>query len=88
MTLTIHLPQTTLERIQAEAKASGKDVETFVLQAVEAQLARRKRTLADVLGPMHDAVEASGLGEDQVQKLLERELKAHRAERRPSQARQ
>ena len=86
MTLTIHLPQTTLERIQAEAKASGKDVEAFVLQAVEAQLARRRRTLAEVLAPIHDAVEASGLDEVAVTALLEKELKVDRAERRLSGA--
>jgi hypothetical protein len=81
MTITIHLPEATLERVQTEAQASGKDLDTFVVEAIEAKLARRKRTLADVLKPIHDAVEASGLSEVEVQTLLEQELKAHRSER-------
>jgi hypothetical protein len=82
MTLTIHLPEATIERIRAEAQASGKDVETFVKEAVEARLARRGSSLAETLKPLHDAVAASGLSEDEIDALLEQELKAQRAERR------
>jgi hypothetical protein len=81
MTITIYVPQATLDRVQSEAQASGKDLDTFVLEAIEAKLARRKRTLADVLQPIHEAVEASGLSERAVETLLEQELKAHRSER-------
>jgi hypothetical protein len=84
MTVTIHLPQAMLDRAQAEAQASGEDLDTFVKEAIAARLARRKRPLAEVLKPIHDAIDASGLSEVQVEGLLEQELKAHRSERHSS----
>jgi hypothetical protein len=86
MTLTINVPQATLTRLQAEAKATGKDVDTFVTEAIEAKLARRQPTLAEVLKPIHGAVKASGLSEAELESLFEEELKAHRAERHSSPA--
>jgi hypothetical protein len=84
MTIKVDLPPATFERLQAEAQASGKDVETFVREAVEQKLARRKRTFAEILKPIHDAVDASGVSEQDVDELLEGELRATRAERRAS----
>ena len=82
MTITINLPPATVEQLKAEAQATGKDIETVVREAVDAKLARRKQTFAEVLKPIHDAVEASGMSEEQVDALLDQELKAVRAERR------
>jgi hypothetical protein len=84
MTITIDFPPATLERLEAEARASGQDVQSFVREAIEQTLARRKRTFAEVLKPVHNAVEASGMSEQQVDELLEAELQAARAERRAS----
>jgi predicted DNA-binding protein len=84
MTITVEFPPATLERLQAEAKASGKDVETFVREAVEQKLARRDRTFAEILKPIHDAVDASGINDHDLDELLEGELRATRAERRAS----
>jgi hypothetical protein len=84
MTIQVEFPPATLERLQAEARASGKDVETFVREAVEQKLARRKRTFADILKPIQDAVDASGMSEQDVDELLESELRTTRAERRAS----
>jgi hypothetical protein len=88
MTITVDFPPATLERLQAEAQASGKDVETFVREAVEQKLARRNRTFAEILKPIHDAVDASGMSETDVDDLLEGELRAARAERRASRQQQ
>jgi hypothetical protein len=88
MTITIDLPAATLEQLKAEADATGTDVETFVCEAVQSKLARRRQTFAQVLKPIHDAVEASGLREQDVDALIDSELKAVRAERRSPQARQ
>ena len=82
MTLTINLPADTIERIKAEAEASGKDIETFVREAVESKLARRSSTFAAALKPLRDAVAASGMSESDVEALIERELRSARAERR------
>lgn len=86
MTITINLPPATLEQLKAEAQATGKDVDTVVREAVEAKLARRKQTFAEILKPVHDAVEASGMSEEEVNGLLEQELKAVRAERRSARS--
>ena len=86
MTITINLPPATLDQLKAEAQAAGKDVETVVREAVESKLARRKRTFAEILKPVHDAVDASGMSEDDVDTLLRTELKAVRDERRSTQA--
>ena len=85
MTITINLPPATIEQLKAEAAATGKDVEKLVREAVETKLARRKQTFAEVLKPIHDAVEASGMSDEDVQALVDRELKAVRAKRRSSQ---
>jgi hypothetical protein len=81
MTIIIHLPEAMLERVQAAANASGKDLDTSVVEAIEPKSAGRKRTLADLLKPLHDAVETSGLSEVEVQTLLEQEFEAHRRNR-------
>jgi len=85
MMITIDLPTATMEELKAEAAATGKDVETVVREAVATKLARRKRTFAEVLKPIQDAVEASGLSEQQVDALLDTELRAVRAARRSAQ---
>ena len=73
------------EELEAEAAATGKDVEKLVREAVQTKLARRKQTFAEVLKPIHDAVDESGMSEGEVQALLDKELKAVRKERRSSQ---
>ena len=87
MTLTVDLPQATVDRLRAEAQTTGKDVETLVREAVEAKLARRKRTLTEVLKPIRDAIAASGMSETEANAFFEQELRALRAERRSGQAR-
>ncbi len=86
MTITINLSPATLEKVQSEAQATGKDVDTIVREALEIGLTHRKRPLAEVLKPINDAMQASGLSEQAVNALFERELKAHRAERRSAKA--
>lgn len=85
MTITVNLPPATIEQLEAEAVATGKDVEKLVREAVQTKLARRKQTFAEVLKPIHDAVDESGMSEEEVQALLDNELKAVRKDRRSSQ---
>jgi predicted transcriptional regulator len=85
MTITVNLPPATIEQLEAEAAATGKDVEKLVREAVQTKLARRKLTFAEILKPIHDAVDESGMSEEEVQALLDKELKAVRKERRSSQ---
>ena len=85
MTITVNLPPATIEQLEAEAAATGKDVEKLVREAVQTKLARRKQTFAEVLKPIHDAVDESGMSEEEVQTLLDKELKAVRKDRGSSQ---
>ena len=85
MTITVNLPPATIEQLEAEAAATGKDVEKLVREAVQTKLARRKQTFAEVLKPIHDAVDESGMSEAEVQALVDKELKAVRKDRRSSQ---
>ncbi len=84
MTLTIDLPPATLEQLKAEAAATGKDVQTVVREAVEARFARRRQTFADILKPIHDEVEASGVSEEELEKLVDEAVADARAQRRIS----
>jgi predicted DNA-binding protein len=85
MTLKIELPPATLEKLEAEARATGKDVPTLVGEAVEARFAERRRTFAEILKPVHDAVEASGMSESELEKLADQVVAEARAERSASQ---
>jgi len=51
-------------------------------EAVETKLARRKQTFAEILKPVHDAIEASGMSDEDVDSLVDKELKVVRTERR------
>jgi hypothetical protein len=84
MTIRLDLPPATLQKVQDEADATGKDVETVVREAVEVGLAQRKRSLVEVLKPINEAIQASGMSDDEVTALFDRELQAHRTERRSS----
>ena len=86
MTIRLDLPPATFEKVQAEANATGKDVETVVREAIEVGLAQRKRSLSEALKPLNEAIQASGMNDDEVTALFERELQAHRTERRSSSA--
>jgi len=84
MTITVNLTPAIIEALEAEAEATGKDIETLVRKAVQTKLARRKRTFAEILKPIHDAVDESGMSEEAVEALLDKELKAVRKDRRSS----
>jgi hypothetical protein len=84
MVTTINLPPATLSRLQAEANKSGKDIDTFVTEAVEARIALSRVSLQDVLRPIHEAIAASGTTPEEAEAFFEQELSAMRAERRSS----
>lgn len=87
MTIQLHLPPAMLEKVQAQADATGKDFETIVREAVEVGLALRKQSLAEILKPINEAIQASGMKDEDVAALFDQELQASRAERRSSSAR-
>lgn len=70
MTITITLPAATEERLRAAAEATGKDVGTFVVEAVEARLSLGRVSLRDILGPVHDDFRRSGMSDADLDALL------------------
>jgi hypothetical protein len=82
MTLTIDFPAAILEKVRQQAKLSGTDVNAFVLEAVSAKVQGSSRTLREILDPVHNEVEASGISDAELEKMFDRELVAVRAERK------
>jgi hypothetical protein len=82
MTLTINLPPATVERLQAQAAASGKDVDTFVREAVEAKLAIPGSPLRETLAPIHEDFRKSGMSEQQLDDLIDEAVSEARAARK------
>jgi hypothetical protein len=84
MNLTIDFPPATLEKLKAEAEVTGKDIQTVVREAVEAKFTRRRQVLAEILKPLHDEVEASGIMEKELDQLVDQAVADARAERKAS----
>lgn len=82
MTITIDLPPGTEEQLRAQAEASGKNISTLVVEAVEARLAMAQLRFKDILAPVHADFQRSGMSEAEVTTLLEESLAKARAERR------
>jgi hypothetical protein len=82
MTISITLPPDTEKRLRAEADAAGKDIGTFVVEAVEARLSLGKLNLRDVLSPVHEGLRKSGMTDAELDALLDETLKEARAERK------
>ena len=84
MTIKVDFPPATLQRLEAEAQASGKDVETFVREAVEAKLVISGLSFRDIMKPVHEDFAKSGMTEEELEAFLDEEVAAARAERRAS----
>lgn len=82
MTITITLPPETEERLRAQSTATGKDISTLVVEAVEARLSVSQLSLREILAPVHADFQRSGMTEASLDTLLEESRDAARAERR------
>ena len=82
MTITINLPPATEDRLRAQAAATGKDVGTFVVEAVDARLSLSEMNLRTILGPVHEDFRKSGMTEPELDAILEDALSESRAERK------
>jgi hypothetical protein len=88
MTLTIKLPAATIQKLQAEAAASGKDVDTLVREAVEVKLAVSGRTFREIMAPVHEEFRKSGMTEDELNTLVDDAVANARAERKTTRKQQ
>ena len=78
MTITITLPPATEERLRAQAEATGKDIATLVVEAVEARLSLAQIRLRDILARVHEEFRKSGMSEADLEKLFTEERAAER----------
>jgi predicted transcriptional regulator len=76
MTITVHLPPATLEKLQAQANATGKDIGTLVAEAVAKDLALASVSVKDVLRPIQDAIAASGTTPEEAEAFFNQEVSA------------
>ena len=82
MPITIDLPAAIEEKLRAHAAATGKNVETVVVEAVEAKLTLSKLSFREILAPIHDDFKKSGMTEPELDHLLQDALTETRATRR------
>jgi predicted DNA-binding protein len=82
MTITITLPPATEERLRAQAEATGKNISTLVVEAVEARLSLAQLSLRDILAPVHGDFQRSGMTDADLDTLLETSLDEARSERK------
>jgi len=88
MTLSIDLPPATIEKLQAQAAASGKDVQTLIREAVEVKLAVAGRSFRDIMAPVHEDFRKSGMSSEQLDSLIDEAVGDARAERKTSRKEQ
>jgi hypothetical protein len=70
------------DRLRARAAATGKDINTFVVEAVDARLALADMTLRTILAPVHEEFRQSGTTEPELDAILQDALSESRAERK------
>jgi predicted transcriptional regulator len=80
MSITINLPPATEEQLRAQAEATGKNISTLIVEAVEARLALAQLRLKDILAPVHAEFRRSGMTENELTTLLEDSLEKARTE--------
>lgn len=80
ITLTIHLPKEVNLALERKAKTSGKGVVEYVEGLLEVQASRL--LLDETFAPIRDGFEKSGMSESELTELIDREVRAVRAERK------
>jgi hypothetical protein len=78
-TLHITLPPDTEARLRERALARGQDLATTAARLIDEGV--RRPDLDQILAPVRRAFEVSGMSEDDLSELLEREKHAMRAEK-------
>lgn len=79
MTLQISLSPEAESKLRERAEASGQDLAACAAHVLDEALG--KPSLDEILGPVRQSFEQSGMTEEQLSELLEREKHAMRAEK-------
>ncbi|MCI0458253.1 MAG: type II toxin-antitoxin system HicB family antitoxin [Gemmataceae bacterium] len=85
MTITIRLPPETERKLLVRAAATGKDVNTFVQEAIEEKLRASPPTFDEICAPLREAVEATGMTDEELDTLFQKAIAEVRQERRQRQ---
>jgi hypothetical protein len=80
MTLAVPIDADTEARLASKARAAGMDVVTFVAQLVEREA--RRVTVRELSGEVAENFRKTGMSEEEMGELLEREKHAAREKRR------
>ena len=83
MSVTIQLPAEAEARLAEKAKGAGIDVPTYVERVLKADVSRPP--LEEILKPIHDAFDKSGMSEEKLTDLLLTAKEEMRADRRGRQ---
>ena len=81
MTISVTLPPATEKRLLAESEATGKNINTLIVAAVEARLSLSDLSLRDILAPAHADFQRSGMAEAELEAFLQESLDESRTER-------
>ena len=81
MTISVTLPPATEKRFLAESEATGKNINTLIVAAVEARLSLSDLSLRDILAPAHADFQRSGMAEAELEAFLQESLDESRTER-------
>jgi hypothetical protein len=79
MTLTIQLPHDDEARLAMKAKEAGVDLPTYVERLLKADVSRPP--IEEILQPVQDAFDQSGMSEDDLSNLLVQAKKDMREDR-------
>ncbi|TWT73637.1 hypothetical protein Pla123a_35250 [Posidoniimonas polymericola] len=80
--MTLHIPDDLAKQLADQASAAGVDYEAFVVSQLRASVSQAKASqqadLNEVLSPVREAFEQSGMTEDEAVELFEQEKHAMR----------
>jgi hypothetical protein len=82
MSITIDFPPATERRLRAQVAATGKDLNTLVVEAVDARLSIAGMNLRTILEPVHEDFRRNNLSEPELDDLLKEGLSESRSERK------
>jgi metal-responsive CopG/Arc/MetJ family transcriptional regulator len=81
------IPEDLLQRLDKWMREQGRDRSQFIREIIEEKLQEHEKpqsgkTFAEILAPLQQDFEATGMSDEELGDFIDAEIKAHRAERR------
>lgn len=78
------IPEDLLKRLDQWAQERGRDRSQAVREIIEAKFQETppERTFAEIVAPLQEDFEATGMTDEELGEFIDAEIKAHRAEQR------